>query len=183
MNDDEFFGHDLSETPLFAGMSREGRQQLLAAMVVRDFAPDEVILRQGIVTQNVWMLLEGRCQVVKDPLLGELGKPVTLAELTPYETFGEMTMFEDEPHTASVWTSSDVKAIKLRNADFESLLAIYPNTACRLVCNLVNILSQRLRKMDEWITELLDEREAAVVQEQWTELRERLQQTFQGQIV
>jgi hypothetical protein len=36
--------------------------------------------------------------------------------------------------------------------------------------------------MDDWITELLDERETAVVQEQWTELRERLQQTFQGQM-
>ena len=38
-----------------------------------------------------------------------------------------------------------------------------------------------LRKGVAW-WQLLDEHEAAVVQEQWTELRERLQQTFQGQI-
>jgi CRP-like cAMP-binding protein len=182
MNEDRPFGHELKETSLLAGLSDEGRQQVLDAMVVREFDPGEVILRQGIVTQNVWLLLEGRCEVVKEPPLGELGKAVTLAELVPYETFGEMTMFMEKPHTASVCASADVKTIKLRRADFERLTADHPATASRLVCNLVNILSERLRRMDDWITELLDEREAAVVQEQWTELRERLQQTFQGQI-
>ena len=65
-------------------------------------------------------------------------------------------------------------------ADFDRIAKLHPTTTCQLACNLVNILSDRLRRMDEWITELLDEHAEALVQEQWTQIRQRLQQTFQG---
>jgi CRP-like cAMP-binding protein len=175
-------GDDLKTIPLLSGLTEEGLQQVLGAMVTRDFGPGEVILRQDIITQNVWLLLDGRCEVTKDPPLGELGKTVRLAEIGPYETFGEMTVFVERPATASVSALTDVKTIKLRRADFDRLTEEHPATACRVACNLVNILSDRLRRMDEWITDLLDERETVEMREQWAELRDRLQQTFRSQI-
>ena len=78
--------------------------------------------------------------------------------------------------------SSGVKTVKLGRADFDRIAQLHPMTACRLVCNLVNILSERLRRMDEWITELLDEHETALVEEQWVKIRQRLQETFQGHL-
>ena len=182
MQDAISWADDLKNVPLFFGLSEEGRQQVIDAMVMRSFDPDEVILRQGIITQNVWVLIEGRCEVVREPPLGSLGKTVQLAEIEPFETFGEMTMFAALPHCTSVWAKTDVKTIKLRCDDYHRLAELYPDSARQLACNLVNILSDRLRRMDEWITDLLDEREAATVHEQWTELRDRLQQTFQGHL-
>jgi len=174
---------ELKDVPLFEGLGEEERQQVLDAMVLRSFAPDEVILRQGIVTQNVWVLIEGQCEIVREPDLGTLGKTVQLAEITPFETFGEMTMFSDRPHCTSVWAKTDVKTLKLRKSDFKKLKQRAPEVTCRLACNLVNILSDRLRRMDDWITELLDEHKAAQMHIQWNELRDRLQETFQGQLL
>jgi CRP-like cAMP-binding protein len=151
-------------------------------MVTRTFAPGEVILQQGIITQNVWLLLMGACEVIKEPASGSLGDSVKLAEMTAHETFGEMTMFAAAPHCTSVWAITAVTTLKLSRADFDRLAQTHAATTCRLVCNLVNILSERLRRMDEWITRLLDEHETAVAEEQWLKIRKRLQETFQGHL-
>lgn len=183
MNDIPLPLEDLKYTALFRGLGEEDLQLVLSAMTDRTFAPGEVVLRQGIVTQNVWLLLEGRCDVVKEPALGASGRTVTLAELGPYETFGEMSMFMEMPHCTSVWTKTEVRTIKLRRSDFEDLSQQHATAACQLACNLVNILSERLKRMDEWITELLDEPDTEEMHDQWLELRQRLQHTFPGYIV
>jgi len=183
MNDIPLPIEDLKYTALFRGLSDEDRQLVLDAMAERTFAPGEVVLRQGIVTQNVWLVLDGRCDVVKEPALGASGRTVTLAELGPYETFGEMSMFMEMPHCTSVWAKADVRTIKLRRSDFDALAQQHPATACQLACNLVNILSERLKRMDDWITKLLDEPDTEEMHDQWLELRQRLQNTFPGYIV
>lgn len=183
MNDPIPADFDPTQVPLFDGLTEADVSRVLDAMAARSFDPGEVILRQETVTQNVWLLLEGRCEVVKEPPLGELGRTVTLAEIEPFETFGEMTLFRDQPHTATVCATTLVKTVNLSKSDFGRLMDDHPHTACRLACNLVNILSERLRRMDGWITDLLDEREDMEVREQWSQLRDRLQKTFPGQIV
>jgi CRP-like cAMP-binding protein len=183
MHDQIFANFDPAQIPLFDGLGEADVWHVLDAMVARPFDPGEVILRQETVTQNVWLLLEGKCQVVKEPPLGELGRTVTLAEIEPFETFGEMTLFLEEPHTATVSATTHVKTSKLSKSDFGRLMDDHPHTACRLVCNLIKILSQRLRRMDSWIADLLDEREDMEIREQWSELRDRLKKAYPGQIV
>ncbi|MFV2067568.1 MAG: Crp/Fnr family transcriptional regulator [Pirellulales bacterium] len=172
----------LGDCALLVDLNDEERGLVLAAMTVGSFATDEVLLQQGIVTHNVWLLLEGRCEVVKEPPSGQLAKAVTLAEITPYETFGEMTLFCDAPHCTSVWAKTDVKTIKLSRVGFDRLAERRPAITYRLACNLVNILGERLRRMDQWLTGLLDEHDGAVVEEQWERIGQRLQKTCHGYV-
>ena len=174
---------ELRDVPLLVGLSEPERREVLEAMAARSFEPGEVVLRQGIVTQNVWLLTDGLCEVVKEPPLGTHGSTVKLAEMGPYETFGEMTIFTESPHWASVWAQTQVTALKLRRADFDRLAEARPEIGGRLLRNMVNILSDRLRRMDDWIAELLDDRDEAVLRERWEAVRERLRQRFHGYVM
>jgi CRP-like cAMP-binding protein len=171
------------DSPLFRGLSAEDVRQILDVMVKREFEVGEVILQQATITNNVWVLVEGECEIVREPPSENLGKTVHLAKIAPYETFGEMSFIENEPHVSSVWAATDVTTIKLRRDDFLSLTERRPACACRLACNLVSILSDRLRRMDEWVTRLLDEHETAEVRQIWSEVRDRIRTNFPGQIV
>jgi len=176
---------ELKDVPLFEGLGEEERQQVLDAMVLRSFVAGRGRFygRGSRDTERLGVNCRAECEIVREPDLGTLGKTVQLAEITPFETFGEMTMFSDRPHCTSVWAKTDVKTLKLRKSDFKKLKQRAPEVTCRLACNLVNILSDRLRRMDDWITELLDEHKAAQMHIQWNELRDRLQETFQGQLL
>jgi len=183
MNDALAVRDEIRRSSLFRGLSAEDLHQVLDVMVTREFAVEEVILQQATITNNVWLVLEGHCEIVREPPPESLGKTVHLAKIGPHETFGEMSMFADEPHVATVWAATDVTTIKLRRTDFASLAQQHPAAACQLVCNLVNILSDRLRRMNEWVSQLLDQHDTDEVRQHWSELRERLRTTFQGQIV
>ena len=63
----------LERVPLFAALSREEVDEIITAATLQTFEPDEVILRQGMISQNLWVLLEGRCEVVKDVAFGGRG--------------------------------------------------------------------------------------------------------------
>jgi CRP/FNR family transcriptional regulator, cyclic AMP receptor protein len=183
MSGAEFLPEGTKESPLLVSLTDEALHQVLEVMVARRFDAGEVILRQDTVTHNVWVIVGGQCEVIKEPPPGRSGKPVKLAELGPAETFGEMSMFCDAPHCTSVWAATDVETLKLRRDDFERLVETHPVAACRLACNLVNLLSERIRRMNDWLGRLLDEHDAIAAEERWQNVRQRLQQKFQGYLV
>ena len=170
----------LEDAALFRGLETDERETLLRIMVVNKFSADDVIVRQEIITRDIWMLMEGECEVIKQPPIGELGSPVLLAQLHPFDVFGEMTVISSEPHVASVEAKSDVQTLRLRGADFDQLIDSNPRLACRLACNLVRILSERLRCVDEKLSRSLDGHEELKTHQAWQELRGRLGKLYAG---
>ena len=165
---------------LFHGLGDEEREALLRVMVINNFTAEEVIIRQEIITRNVWLVLEGNCEVIKQPPIGTYGAAVSLAELHPFDVFGEMALISAEPHVASVEAKSDVQTLRLRGADFDELTENQPQLACKLACNLIRILSVRLRSVDEKLSRCLDGHEEMETQEAWQELRTRLGNLYAG---
>ena len=76
-------------------------------MQFEDFRPGEEILTEGLTYHSLWIILSGRCEVVKS---SNGGKPHRLAVLEPGCVFGEMSFLDTAPHSASVRTLSDVVA-------------------------------------------------------------------------
>jgi CRP-like cAMP-binding protein len=165
---------------LFRGLDDEHRDALLRSMICEEFAAEDVIIRQETITRNVWLLLDGQCDVIKQPPIGSCGEPVQLAQLHPFDVFGEMTLVTAEPHVASIEAKTSVRTLRLRGADFDKLTDNLPRLACRIACNLLHILSERLRSVDEKLTRSLDRHEELKIQQTWKELRGRLGQLYAG---
>lgn len=146
-----------SRVPLFQGFNDTEIRQVAEIAQVKEFSPGEVVIRQGQRSQDLWVLLEGQCEVIK--LTGD-GKPhgdaVILAVLEPNSHFGEMSFFHSAPHSASVLAKTPVKLARIIRGDYEELIQEGCRAAYKLAYNTVQCLAERLRKMDEWVAELLN---------------------------
>ena len=165
---------------LFADLSEAERNALVRIMTSQDFTAGEVIVQQGAATRNVWMVLAGECEVVKEPAEGSPAAPVSLAVLKPLDVFGEMTLLTPDLHVATVRAKTSVRTLRLRGEDFTDLVDGQPRLACRLACNLLRIVSARLRSVDEKLTGCLDDHDARTMQRSWEELRGRLGKLYAG---
>ena len=165
---------EMAGLPIFNGMSRTGLEQLAEITQVETFEKDDVIIDQGKSGQTLWVLLEGNCQVVKLRAPGA-SHTVELAELGPQDHFGEMSFFHAAPHSATVRATTAVRVLRIDRADFDRLIDQGCAAAFHLALNSVEELADRLRRMDDWVTELVcNMNDGQQTQHEWTRFRDKL---------
>ncbi|HEV3342248.1 MAG TPA: cyclic nucleotide-binding domain-containing protein [Pirellulales bacterium] len=160
--------------PMFRGFSGPEWERLMRIAELSEVAPGELIITQGEHSQRLWVLLEGTCEVFLNSSEGKPAEPTTLATLEPYANFGEMSFFHPAPHSASVRAKSAVKLLSIDRSHFESLCNQEASAACKLALNAVASLAERLRRMDEWVDELVHRGQAAQRIPEWNRLRATL---------
>jgi CRP-like cAMP-binding protein len=117
------------------------------------YPKDEVILREGKTFQVLWIIARGECEVFK------MVKPAVEQRLTVLDAgsvFGEMSFFQPAPHSASVRTLTEVEVMRLSRDEFAKLQETSPSAVHKILVNAVNILAERLRRMDTWTCELFE---------------------------
>ncbi len=165
---------EMARLPIFAGMSAKEIEQLAKIAEIKSYRPDEVILDQGQNSQNLWVILEGKCQVVK--LAGaDNSHTVDLADLGPRDHFGEMSFFHAAPHSASVKAQTTVRVLRISRTDFDRLVELGCAAAYHLALNSVEQLADRLRRMDDWVTDLVaNMNDNHQTEHEWSRFRDKL---------
>jgi CRP-like cAMP-binding protein len=165
----------LRSIPLFQELNETECRQIAEVIQMNSFAAGETVIRQGESSRNLWVMLEGVCNVVKrlspdDPR----SESIVLASLEPYHYFGEMSFFHPAPHSADVVAKTDVKVLRISHSDYEDLVAEGVWAAYKLSYNVVQELADRLRRMDDWVSELVLRQKADGAQAEWSEFRNKL---------
>jgi CRP-like cAMP-binding protein len=115
---------------------------------VRDFSPGTVIVSQEEAGDSLFVLVRGKVKVV---LYGDSGREVILSIFkAPGDFFGEMSLLDDEPRSATVIAAERSRLLVLSRRGFQAHLAAHPKTALRVLTEL----SRRLRRADEVIGNL-----------------------------
>ena len=163
------------KAPIFRGLNEAECRQLAAIATVEEFSPGKTILRQGKSSQNLWVVLEGICEVVKHNGHGaDAEEAIVLAVLEPYNQFGEMSFLKPAPHSASVRAKTAVRLLRIKRSHFDKLVQDKVWGSCKVTQNIVESLSERLRRMDEWVAELLAEEPPKRNVPEWHRFRDRL---------
>jgi CRP/FNR family cyclic AMP-dependent transcriptional regulator len=161
----------LAKCSLFKGMSASERQELLAMLDSKSYAPGSTILAEGESFQFVWIVLKGSCQVMKKTKSGQENE---LWVLDPGGVFGEMSFFNPGPHSASVRALCDVDVVRLPREKYDELLRRGSLAAYKLAFNTMGVLIERLRRMDDWIAERLERNNAPAHKEEWMDFQSKL---------
>jgi CRP-like cAMP-binding protein len=166
----------LRSVPLFHGLNETECRQIAEVIQMHSFAAGEAVIKQGESSRNLWVLLEGTCEVAKRLSPDEPdSESVVLATIEPYSHFGEMSFFHPAPHSADVRAKTNVKVLKISHVDYHDLIAEGVWAAYKLAYNCVDGLADRLRRMDEWVASLLkDQPEAEHEVPEWTNFRAKL---------
>jgi cAMP-dependent protein kinase regulator len=83
-------------------------------------APEgKVIVRQGDMADEFYIVLEGECVVKK---AGDGGGEVVVRRLGPGDYFGELALLRNEPRAATIVASKECKLVELAGRNFKRLL-------------------------------------------------------------
>jgi len=172
----------LRAIPIFHNLNETECRQLAEIIQMHRFSAGEVVVRQGETSRNLWILMEGHCEVSKRLIATDAEcESVVLAKLEPHNHFGEMSFFHPAPHSADVRAASDVTVLKISHKDYEDLIAEGVWAAYKLAYNVVEGLAVRMRRMDEWVTDLLSHHSETNGQvPEWSEFREKLFNRWNG---
>jgi CRP/FNR family transcriptional regulator len=106
-------------------------------------AGSEIIEEGGEVfdeDDGLYLLVGGMVEVRKDSTDGHDGR--LLAEFGPGDFFGELALLDEEPRSASVFSTSEVQCLVLSRWDFWRCLRANPSIATRMLV----ALARRLRR-------------------------------------
>jgi len=166
----ETFRAALDRCALLQGLTPDEIQAVLRRVRLEGFTAGEEILTEGNQYHGIWILLSGTCEVIKQ---GQR-RDSRLATLEPGNVFGEMSFFHVVPHSASVRAVDRVETMRLMLDDYQLLREDSPQAAHQIAVNIIHILSDRLRRMDEWTCELVERNADGHGHKEWQEFRSRL---------
>ena len=158
-------------SPIFDGFTAEEYDSTLALLERRPYAKGDVILTEGKSEQTLWILVKGTCEVLKK---NKGTTEHTLAALKAGSAFGEMSFFQKAPHSATVRASSAVKVLRMTRESYEQLQTSNPSAAHKIAYIVASLMAQRLRRMDEWICEMVERPEGANRREEWHDFHAKL---------
>ena len=137
----------LRRVPLFARLTVPQTEALGGAVSKRRFKRGEPLVLQGQKSDALYLLLTGRARV---SAADSRGREVILATLMPGDYLGEMSLIDNEPHSASVHALVQTDVLELGRAEFVRCLA--ENASMSLV--VMRGLVKRLRHADRKIESL-----------------------------
>lgn len=135
----------LKEVNLFEGLDNKVINQIFRLGLVQNFKKGDLVIREGSHGGNLHILINGKAEVVKGGLKGR-GKGQQLAKLQRGSVFGEMSVFDGAPYSASVRALEDCDVHIIRGSDFENFLQSYPQAAYGIFRTLLSSISNRLRR-------------------------------------
>mgnify|MGYP002624986580 CR=1 FL=1 len=161
----------LPRCPLFTDLTPMEVDSVLALVERNEFPSGELLITEGKRTRMLWILLNGRCQVLKHSASGGEHE---LAVVEAGGVFGEMSFFQDLPHSASVRSLTSIEVLQLSYEKFEQIELSGSRAAYKVVRNLLRIVSERLRRMDEWTCQLVNHQADDTRREEWLDFRSKL---------
>lgn len=137
----------IRRVPLFSMLTNEQALGIASNIVKRRFRRGEIIIEHGQKTNSLFILLAGRARVVASDARG---REVILAVLQSGDYVGEMSLIDNEPHSATVRAEVQTDMLVLGRADFARCLPENSSLSYAIMRGLV----QRLRSADRQIESL-----------------------------
>jgi CRP/FNR family cyclic AMP-dependent transcriptional regulator len=125
------------------------------------FAAGETIFRAGDPGGAMHVVLSGRVEV---SILDEDRKHVVLHTLGPGEIFGELSLFDGGPRSASVRAVEPTRTFQIDREDLERLFARRPGAAL----DILAVLGRRLRATDLLLSQRVARNPNEVIEEKAT---------------
>lgn len=112
-----------------------------------DFKRNNMVISQGDKSRSLFIITSGRMKVFAND---EEGSQTIFTFLGKGSYFGELSLLDDAPRSATVSAVENSKALSLSYQHFENFLSNHPE----VYPPLVTALTTRIRKMDETICTL-----------------------------
>ncbi|HEX5058276.1 MAG TPA: cyclic nucleotide-binding domain-containing protein [Kofleriaceae bacterium] len=139
----------LSQIDLFSGLPLGHLRRVVDIGVEEQYRNGATIFSEGEPGDKFYLIVEGAVRISRIvPGMGE----EALAVLRPGNYFGEMSLIDDAPRSATAMCHEKCRLFVVNRRDLEDLLFVDRDLAYELLWNWVRTLSRRLRATNDKMT-------------------------------
>ena len=138
----------LGRAPLFQALDEEGARALRAGVAEVRLTRSDRLFDEGDAGDRLYVILEGKIKLTR---AAADGRENLLSVLGPGEMFGELSLFDPRPRTASAVAVTDARLAALAHDSLRNWLTGRPDVAM----HLLRALAQRLRRTNDVMADLV----------------------------
>jgi CRP/FNR family cyclic AMP-dependent transcriptional regulator len=129
-----------AQVPLFAGLSRRHLRRLADNADEAEVASGATIVQDGDPGDSFFVILQGEAKVVRGSR--------TISVMGPGEFFGEISLLDGGPRTASVVADTPVVVARISKRAFDRMVLDEPGLAAKIL----SVVARRLREAERSIS-------------------------------
>lgn len=143
---------ELAEIGLFGGLDSTTLAEFVQRLPVLRLSPGEVVFREGDHGRDLFVVLQGEMEVIKS---SKSQRESRVALFGPGDWFGEMSILDIMPRSATVRALAPGRLLKLSATDLEALYRRDLKAYAILVLNIAREMSRRLRVADGILADVM----------------------------
>ncbi len=133
----------LQRVPLFSGFNEDELRRIAGLSRIAEFPVGATVTQLGEPGDSFFVLIDGTVAV---------RTPVGVAgELHPGDFFGEMSLLDGEPRSATIVATTPLRLLVVDRSHFWRLLDETPD----LITRMLTILSRRVRRLEQTVDAIL----------------------------
>ncbi len=140
------------EIGLFGGLSDEILETFVANLPVMEVPAGETVFKEGESGRELFVLLDGEVEILRH---SKRGHETRVAMLGPGDWFGEMSVLDVLPRSATTRAVSPSRLLRFTAHDLDALYRRDLRAYSLLVLNIAREMSRRLRVADGLLAEVV----------------------------
>jgi serine/threonine protein phosphatase PrpC len=136
----------LGRIPMFGGFEYKDLAKLLEIIEMRGVRPYDIIIREGETGEDMYIVLSGRADVYK--------QEQHINELGPGDFFGELSLIDDIPRSATVIARDAMTLLVIRRQRMFALLEKNEKMAAKIYWAFLRRMSIQIRSKDDELYQL-----------------------------
>jgi CRP/FNR family cyclic AMP-dependent transcriptional regulator len=132
----------LSCVPLFERLNEEERSLLAAQLEEETFSAGTLLFRKGEPGNAIYIVASGEVEIFVE---GTTGERIVFETAKTGDFFGELSLLDGDPRSASAKAISDAKTLKVDRSDLQLLFSRHPAAAM----DILAAIGRRLREADK----------------------------------
>jgi len=138
----------IRQAPLFSALDDEAASSLSESMASEKLSKGKVLFREGQEGDRLYVVVQGK---IKLGTTSGDGRENLLGIFGPGQMFGELSLFDPKPRTATATAVTDSRLVSLAYDAVIGLVTSHPQTSLEVLRRL----AQRLRESNEIVSDLV----------------------------
>ena len=142
----------LQKVDIFSELSIEEIGVVFSSLRRVELEEGQRIFSEGDDGNELFIVMNGR---VATSISLPGGRERQIAEFTSGDFFGEMSIFEEAPRSATCSTKENSALFSLHHKDFSRIIESHPEIAIKMMYRMLGITTQRLRNTGEFLSDMV----------------------------
>ena len=138
----------LAKAGLFQGVEPEAAEALASGLTYSDYSRGESVFTEGELGDTLFIVMAGKVKIGRR---AADGRENMLSVMGPSDMFGELSLFDPGPRTATASVLTDARLASLAHSSLRPWLSDRPEIAEQLL----RVLARRLRRTNDALADLI----------------------------